>query len=311
MPSAPEFRWFAEFERVGVEQRVTIRDLLYEGDTGFQHIRVLDSIPFGRILVLDIAIQTTEADEFIYHEMIVHPALIALERPERVLIIGGGDGGCLRRVLEHPVQRAVMVEIDAEVVEVCRRYLPTIAGDAFADPRAELIIADGYQYVRETPERFDAIIVDCTDPWPPGPSQTLFSLDFYRAVAAVLKDEGIMVTQASSPLYLLPEVQMIHHQLGRAFPQVGIYLAAVPSYPGTLWAFAFGGKGNNPAALPPAEVERRLRQRRIQAHYYRPQVHSAAFCLPAFLVRALADRQFRPQRYHLPVRYDLLLNPPA
>jgi spermidine synthase len=163
-------QWFGERERVGLEQRIQVRGVLYEGRSEYQSICVLDTVPFGRALILDNILQTTEKDEFIYHEMMVHPTLISLTRPERVLIIGGGDGGSLRRVLEHSPSEVVQVELDRAVVETCRRYLPQVSSGAFDDPRLDLLFADGYEFVEKAQEPFDAIIVDLTDPFPPGPS---------------------------------------------------------------------------------------------------------------------------------------------
>ena len=181
-PSNEGEAWFGEREPVGIEQRIQVRQVLYEGRSEYQRIRVLDTVPFGRALILDTALQTTETDEFIYHEMMVHPALVSLERPERVLIIGGGDGGCLRRVLEHSPREVVQVELDQEVVEVSRRYLPEISAGAFDDARVRLLIADGYEYVVKGREPFDAVIVDLTDPVPFSPSLRLFTTEIGKII---------------------------------------------------------------------------------------------------------------------------------
>ena len=285
--------WFGERERVGLEQRIQVRGVLYEGRSDYQTIRVLDTVPFGRALILDRALQTTETDEFIYHEMMVHPALISLAQPERVLIVGGGDGGCLRRALEHPLREVVQVELDRAVVETCRRYLPQVSRGAFDDPRVRLLFADGYEFVEKAQEPFDAIIVDLTDPIPSSPSLRLFTVDFYQAIRRILKKEGLMVTQSSSPLLLTGDLLMIYANLKAVFPLVRVCLAPVPSYPGVLWSFTLASGGNDPLALDEAAVRQRLEARGISTRYYSPQMHFASFALPPFLAGLLAE----PERF--------------
>jgi len=254
---------------------------------------VLDTVPFGRALILDNILQTTEKDEFIYHEMMVHPTLISLTRPERVLIIGGGDGGGLRRVLEHSPREVVQVELDRAVVETCRRYLPGVSSGAFDDPRLDLLFADGYEFVEKAQEPFDAVIVDLTDPIPSGPSLRLFTAEFYQAVRRILKEEGLIVTQSSSALLLTNELLSIYANLKAVFPLVRVYLAPVPSYPGVLWSFTLASAGNDPLALDEATVRQRLEARGISSRYYSPQMHLASFALPPFLAGLLAE----PERF--------------
>ena len=286
-------QWFGERERVGLEQRIQVRRVLYEGRSDYQSICVLDTVPFGRALILDNILQTTEKDEFIYHEMMVHPSLISLARPERVLIVGGGDGGCLRRVLEHSPREVVQVELDRAVTETCRRYLPGVSSGAFDDPRLDLLFADGYEFVEKAQEPFDAVIVDLTDPIPSGPSQRLFTAEFYQAVRRILKEEGLIVTQSSSALLLTDELLSIYANLKAVFPLVRVYLAPVPSYPGVLWSFTLASAGNDPLALDEATVRQRLEARGISSRYYSPQMHLASFALPPFLAGLLAE----PERF--------------
>jgi spermidine synthase len=281
--------WFGERERVGLEQRIQVRGVLYQGRSDYQSIRVLDTVPFGRALILDGVLQTTEMDEFIYHEMIVHPLLISLAQPKRVLIIGGGDGGCLRRALEHPLAEVVQVELDRAVVETCRRYLPRVSGGAFDDPRLQLVFADGYEFVEKAREPFDAVIVDLTDPFPPGPSLRLFTAEFYQLVRRILKEDGLMITQSSSPLLLTDELLRIYANLKAVFPLVRVCLAPVPSYPGVLWSFTLASGGSDPLSLDEATVRQRLEARGISPRYYSPQVHFASFALPPFLADLLAQ----------------------
>jgi spermidine synthase len=202
-----------------VGQRLLVDRVVYDGHTGMQAVQVLDTPAYGRVLVLDGIIQTSERDEFIYHEMIAHVPLVARALAagdaRRVLIVGGGDGGALEEVLKHPVERVTMVEIDAAVVALCRRYLPSICGAAFDDPRSELVIADGARYVAEARERFDVILLDSTDPL--GASEVLFGEAFYRNCRALLAPGGVIVTQAGVPFTAGQAVRQAMRRLAAAF----------------------------------------------------------------------------------------------
>jgi len=278
-------REFAEPYRHGWRESIQVRELLYDGTSAFQHIQVLDTVPFGRMLVLDDACQTSEAEEYTYHEMLVQVPMMAHPDPKRVLVIGGGDGGALRRVLEHPVERATMVEIDGEVVRVSRELLPGIAGDAFDHPNGELIIGDGVKYLRETQEHFDVILVDSTDPV--GPAVDLFNEEFYRNAKRAIGENGIIVTQSGSPLVMLDELIAAVQQLRSVFPIVKTYLGCVPIYPGVLWSFTAASNSLDPAAVDPARIAARLRANGKPTGWYTPEVHRAAFALPNFLAAAL------------------------
>ncbi|MCS6802829.1 MAG: polyamine aminopropyltransferase [Chloroflexota bacterium] len=287
-PVFPREHWFAEAPLHGYRQGYRVRREIYRGRSPHQSIQVIETELLGTTLILEGAIQTSTVDEHIYHEMLVHPALCALPAPRRVLIIGGGDGGALRRVLEHPtVERAIQVELDAAVVEVCRRYLPEIAAGAFDDPRAELIIGDGARYLAETEEQFDAILVDSTDPV--GPAEALFSEAFYRSVFRALAAGGVFVTQSGSPLLMGAELGSAARQLRRVFPVVAPYLASIPSYPGVIWSFLAATNGFDLASVSRAQIARRLES--IPTRYYTPEIHLAAFALPADLARSLASDQ--------------------
>ena len=156
--------WFHETLYPSVRQSLRIDKVIYEGRSRYQDILIFENEYLGRVLVLDGIVQTTEADEFYYHEMLGHVPIVGHGTAKSVLIVGGGDGGLLEEVLKHPVDRVVLVDIDGEVVRLCREHLPSICGGAFEDPRTELVIGDGIDFVRETELRFDVIIVDSTDP---------------------------------------------------------------------------------------------------------------------------------------------------
>lgn len=270
-------QWLVDIVGPGFAQATLITDILYDHRSPFQHIRVARSPLFGRMLILDDAVQTTEQDEFAYHEMLVHLPLVSHPQPRRVLIIGGGDGGTLEEVLKHPVDGVTLVEIDREVIEVSQRYLPAISGGAFDDPRARLLIDDGIAFMQTTGERFEVILVDSTDPT--GPGVALFSPEFYAACARVLGEDGILVAQSGSLLYQQDLTALVRRHLAAAFPVVVTYWAAVPAYPGVLWTFTCGAKRVDPRSIPPDQIAQRLVS--IRTQYYSPAAHAAALRLPA------------------------------
>ena len=267
-------RWFAEVARSGFEQRIELRARLWAERSQYQQIEILDTVPFGRALVLDGAVQTTEADEFCYHEPLVHVPLLALDPPpRRVLIVGGGDGGCLRHVLMHDVERVVQVELDEAVVRACAEWLPSLADGALADPRAGLVIGDGLVYLGNVDEPFDAIVVDSTDPV--GPAADLISEEFFELASSTLGASGMLAIQTGSPLLMRDELLTVVGRMRGAFPIVATYLVHVPSYPAVVWSITIGSKRHDPREprRPPP----------VGARYYTPEVHRAAFALPAYL----------------------------
>jgi len=249
----------------------------------FQQIDIYENESFGRLLMLDGLTQTTERDEFVYHEMLVHVPLISLERPRRVLIIGGGDGGTLRRVLEHPVERAVMVEIDQRVTELCRELIPSISGGAFDDARAEVLFADGIAYVKDGGEPFDAILIDSSDPI--GPGEGLFTTEFYRAAASRLNPGGVLAAQSGSPGFQQGELHRTYAHAVEVFPDVRVYLGGVPTYPGGVWSFIVAGQR---LELDPAVAAARASERGLVTRYWRPELQRGAFDLPQIVYDVIA-----------------------
>ena len=280
---------FAEPYRQGWQQTVQVREILFDGTSEFQHLQVLDTVPFGRMLVLDDATQTSVVDEYIYHEMLVHVPMMTHPNPKRVLIIGGGDGGALRRVLEYPVEKATMVEIDGEVVRVSREFLPEISGHAFLDHRTELIIGDGVRYMQETNEHFDVICVDSTDPV--GPAVDLFNHEFYTNVRRALGDNGIVVTQSGSPLVMLNELHVTQTRMLEVFPIVRTYICNIPIYPGVMWSFTAASTTLDPLAVLPSTIAQRLQANAQPTGWYTPAIHRAAFALPNFLGAILKTQE--------------------
>lgn len=270
-------------------QRFRIRRELARVQSAFQDIAIFESESHGRVMVLDGVIQITEADEFTYQEMIAHVPLLAHGAARRVLIIGAGDGGVLRRVLQHRgVTEAVMCEIDGEVIRLAKEHLPMIAGDAWKDPRAEVIVGDGIDYVRRAEAAsFDVIIVDSTDPV--GVGEVLFTDAFYENCARILTARGVIVNQCGVPFCQADELRETSLRRRRFFPEVGAYLAAVPTYVGGFMTLGWAAKGGPLGAVAVAELAARAEAAGIlgQTRYWTPAVHHAAFQLPPYIAEHL------------------------
>ena len=265
-------------------------ELLHAEDSAFQHIDVYEHPTFGRTLVLDGAVQTSERDEFLYHELLVHVPLIAHPSPERVLVIGGGDGGTLRRVLEHPsVTDAVMVEIDDRVTAVSRQYMPSIGGEVWDDPRTTVLFEDGNAYIHADGEPFDAIVVDSSDPV--GPGIVLFETPFYARCLERLKPGGVFVAQVGSPIYFQDEMRMAYRNARAAFPDVRLYLGHVTTYPGVVWSFMLAGER---LEIDPDTAAARGAERKLDVRAWTPELHAGAFALPGFVLDGLQGESRNP-----------------
>jgi spermidine synthase len=276
--------WFEETCHPRWRQRIEIERIVHRERTAWQDLLIFESADFGRVLVLDGMVQVTERDEFIYHEMLSHVPLAAHGRARDVLIIGGGDGGTLEEVLKHQSVRGVtMVELDPAVVACCRVHLPAIGGDAFDDPRAQVLFADGVRFVAETDQRFDVIIVDSTDEV--GPGEVLFSAAFYRACRACLRPGGVLASQSGNPFDGLAPLARKRQRLGAAFAEVAFYTATVPTYMGGTFAFGFACDDPALCRPPGARLARATPQGLRQ---YTPDVHRAAFVHPPWLADAIA-----------------------
>ena len=271
--------WFTEKESSGSAFSFKVKKHLYSFTTSYQRIDVLESYGFGKILILDGYTMFTEKDEFMYHETITHVPLFVHPDPEDVLIIGGGDGGVLREVLKHPeVRKATLVEVDEKVIEVSKRFFPQLS-KAFEDKRAHVVIADGASYVEDKKDEFDIIIVDSTDPYA-GAASPLFQRKFYQDCYNALREDGIMVAQTESPYHDTYWVKNIYKEMKYAFPGRRMYLGYMPSYPGTLWSYAFASKRYDPIG---DLHEERIDIDRYELKYYNADVHRAAFALPNFI----------------------------
>ncbi len=249
-----------------------VKKLLYSHRSPFQKIEVIENEYFGKVLLLDGLVQTTERDEFYYHEMLVHPALITHPSPQDILIIGGGDGGVLKEILLYPVERLWLVEIDSQVIEVSKNFFPWLS-PALEDKRVELVIGDGGEFIRQTNRKFDVVLVDSSDPV--GPSSRLHEEDFYRDLKKRLNPDGVVVTQLGSPFYHLEEIKEKSIFLAKIFKLTRLYTGPVPSYPGGIWCYAYLGGEINPSKLsrePPGGLK-----------YFNKEIHRKAFSLPNLL----------------------------
>ncbi|MEJ2528718.1 MAG: polyamine aminopropyltransferase [Gammaproteobacteria bacterium] len=267
-------------------QLFRIDKVYFESKTEHQHLLIFHNALFGRVMALDGIVQTTERDEFIYHEMLTHVPILAHGAVKDLLIVGGGDGGMLREVIKHrDIERITQVEIDAKVIEMSKEFLPNHSQGAFADPRVDIVIDDGMNFVNSSERRFDVIISDSTDPI--GPGESLFTGDFYQACHNCLKPGGILVTQNGVAYMQLDEVTTTAKRLAPIFTDWHFYGAAVPTYIGGIMTFAWGCDN---AALRQQQVEilkDRFIASGITTRYYNPAIHHAAFALPQYIAEAI------------------------
>ena len=270
-------------------QRFLVKRELARVQSAFQDIVIFESCTHGRVMLLDGVVQITEGDEFVYQEMLTHVPLLAHGAAKRVLIIGAGDGGVLRRVLQHrTVEKAVMVEIDGEVIRLAREFMPGISGDAWNDRRAEVIVGDGIDYVRTAPDgSFDAIIVDSTDPI--GVGEVLFTDEFYANAARILSAGGLIVNQCGVPFMQADELRDTSARRRKFFAHVGAYVAAVPTYVGGFMTLGFAAKQAGLERIDAATIAARADAAGITGttQYWTPQIHTGAFQLPPYIARHL------------------------
>jgi spermidine synthase len=274
-----------EFDVIpGERASYEITSVLAQARTAFQDVEIVETRSFGRALFLDGAPQSAVADEFVYHEALVHPALVAHPHPKSVLIAGGGEGATLREVLRHPtVERAVMVDIDGELVDLCKAHLAEMHQGAFEDPRADVVIGDALAYLRESEERFDAIIIDLTDPSEEGPIGELYGDAFYRLVQSRLAEDGIIALQT----YTFGPGRCgwqawIAEILKEIFPIVGRYRAEVPFFKDS-WAFLTASAVHNPMTMSHAVIDRVLAERGLRdLRFYDGTTHLSMFALPKY-----------------------------
>ena len=290
-------RWIEETFHPHWRVRFEADKVLHEVRTKHQHLVIFENAVWGKVLILDGVFQLTTFDEFIYHEMMAHVPLTALDRPRRVLVIGGGDGGVLREVLKHPsVEKATLCEIDRSVIDLSLKYYPEVANGAFDDPRADVVIADGVKYVAETTEQFDAIIVDSSEPI--GPSAVLHTPEFFANCKRALKPRGILVTQNGLPFLCPQQISGTTRILAGLFKRSAPYLCTQPCYFGGPFALNWGSDDAAHLEISQSRLARRQSQRGIKTRYWTPAAHLGAFALPGYVQRlveeAMAEATKRP-----------------
>ncbi|MBI2316871.1 MAG: polyamine aminopropyltransferase [Betaproteobacteria bacterium] len=262
--------------------------------TGLQSLEVHETPQFGRLLRLDGCFMTSEREEFIYHENLIHPAASAHPDPKRVLIVGGGDGGAAEEALKHPsVEQVTLVELDAKVIETARKHFAAIHRGAFESPRLRLLIEDGLRFVAGTSERFDLIFLDLPDPI--GPATLLYEEPFFRDCRNALAPGGALALHVGSPVSHPERVRAHLERLASVFALVRPYTMFIPLY-GCLWSMATCSDSLDPLAVPAEEIERRIARRGLsRLQYYNGAVHHAIFALPNFVRDLAAGLQPKPR----------------
>jgi spermidine synthase len=277
------------FDDLGFRMTYEAKRVIYEAHTEHQHLVLFEHPFFGKILMLDGATQVTTADEFVYHEMMTHVPILGHGNAREVLIVGGGDCGIAEEVLKHTsVKRLTQVEIDPKVVEFAKEHFPEFTKPVFADKRFESVIDDGAKYVAKTDRRFDAIIVDSTDPQ--GPGKVLFSEKFYSNCRRCLNKGGVLVTQNGVPFFQLSELTSSIAKFRRLFVDASCYVAAIPVYIGGHMAMGFATDDKRLRQLPVKTIAQRYRKAgSFKTMYWTPEVHVASFAQPRFIAEAVAE----------------------
>lgn len=278
--------WYSEYHDYDVKFSTEITEVLLQKQTPFQYLQMLKSDTFGTFMTLDGYIQLTEMDEFVYHDMICHPAMAVNPLIKRVLIIGGGDGGTAREVARYKhIEKLDMVEIDGDVVDACIKYMPTTSSVLTNEPRLNLIIGDGLAFVRDAPDNsYDLILVDSTDPF--GPGEDLFTVEFYNNCSRVLSEDGILINQHEGAFYEGDVLQMkkAHSKIKEVFPIAKVYGFNVPTYASGYWYFGFASKKYDPIADLKAD---KWSEFGLDTRYYNSELHKGAFALPNYVKKIL------------------------
>lgn len=267
-------------------QQFVMDEVLFEVDTGHQHLIIFNNGQWGTVMALDGVIQTTEKDEFVYHEMMVHVPMLSHGNAKKVLIIGGGDGGILREVLKHQnVESVTQVEIDQQVIDMCIQYLPNHSAGAYANPKANVVIADGVDFVNQCTDKFDVIISDSTDPM--GPGEVLFTSRFYQGIKHCLKDGGVFVAQNGVSFMQTEEVTTTHQRLSPLFKEASFYSGAVPTYVGGIMTFAWATDNLELKNVSLETIEQRYKAANLTTRFYTPSIHKGSFALPQYVLDAI------------------------
>ena len=294
MEGPPDGNWHYELITPDLYQAERIERVHFSGRTPYQEVLVQDGAAFGRSLVLDGKTQSTEVDEFVYHEGLVHPAMISHRAPKSVFVAGGGEGATIREVLRHnTVESVVMVDIDSKVVELCREYLPNHHQGSFSDPRVKLVHDDALAYLESTSERFDVIIIDVPDPLEAGPAYLLFTREFYSLIRDRLTDGGLMVSQSgpTGPSFYEQCFSVVANTVASVFPVVTLSETFVPSF-GSTWGFVIGSLQYDPAKMSPEDVDARIADRVSgQLRYFDGTTLRGMVSVPKYLRESFSNEQ--------------------
>lgn len=275
--------FYKEITPAGFGIAIKAKEVLFSQQSPFQKVEIIDTdSTLGKILTLDDLMMTTEGDEYFYHEMIAHIPMMNHKSPKSVLVIGGGDGGTVREVLKHDtVEKVVLCEIDGMVIDACKKYLPTIAGE-LDNPKVEILVQDAIEYIKNKENEFDIVLIDSTDPM--GPGEGLFTEEFYTNVKKSLKKGGIIAAQSESPVVNKEEIKKMYALLKKVFPITSTYTSPIPTYPGGYWAWAFCSEEVEPLSYID---EKRCKEITKTCKIYNKEYHQARFALPNFLKEIL------------------------
>lgn len=268
--------WYTEkqTEEFGITAKIS--ETLYTEKTEFQQLDIIQTNQFGRMLVLDGCVMTTDVDEFVYHEMITHVALNTHPNPKKVLVVGGGDGGAIREIVKHAsVEKAVLAEIDGGVIEHSKTYFPQIACELTGNPRVDVQVIDGIKHIHDHKGEYDVIIIDSTDPV--GPAVGLFEKGFYQGIYDALKPDGILVAQTESPWFHKELITRVFKDLKSIFPITRLFTASIPTYPSGLWSFTIASKQHDPLEVDASKIKD------LNTKYYSAEIHHSVFKLPNFV----------------------------
>lgn len=286
--------WFSEYHTANVRLSLKVDKQLFGETSDFQRVEIYESAEYGRVLVLDGRIMTTERDEFIYHEMITHVPMCVNPAIKKVLLVGGGDGGSARELLKYEtIEKIDLVEADETIVRACRKFISQTAG-CLDNPRVEIFFADALKFVRRKSDEYDLIIVDSTDP--SGAGEGLFTKEFYGNCFNALKAAGILINQHENPFYNRDALAMerAHKKLTGCFPIVRVYQINIPTYPAGQWLFGFASKKYHPTAGIDCAAWENLQ---IETRYYNKGIHFGAFALPTYVIKKLSSAELENQNF--------------
>ena len=280
-------KWFLEQTNNDEGAFYSLKKIIFNGKSRYQHIEIIESGAFGKCFTLDGKMQSSEADEFIYHEALVHPAMVSHSFPQRVFVAGGGEGATAREILKHPsVAEVVVVDLDEEVIEVCKKYLPEWHQGIFEDKRVKIFFEDGRNFLKRA-DNFDIIILDLPEPAENSSALMLYTREFYELVYKRLKDDGIVVTQAASTaVHNLNIFSSIARTLIQVFPVVRPYTVNVPSF-FTPWGFILASKKTDPHHIASQDIDIKLHSMKDSLKFYDHETHQNIFSLPKHIRTAI------------------------